>query len=172
MDGFRIGLIVRPHGVKGMLKVLPLTDDPSRFMDLDHVWVEKAGKHTEYPIVQASTSRGMVYVQLEGIDRCDLAETLRDCYLCVERKNAVALPQDTYFIKDLLECSVENEQGFVYGRVKDVLQTGANDVYIVGNGQREWLLPAIKKVIRSVDIQDRRITVEGAVFSEVVPDAD
>jgi 16S rRNA processing protein RimM len=172
MDGFRIGLIVRPHGVKGMLKVLPLTDDPARFMDLDHVWLEASGVYTEYAIVQASTSRGMAYVQLEGIDCCDRAETLRGCYLCVERKNAVALPQDTYFIKDLIGCRVENEQGFVYGQVKDVFQTGANDVYTIGNGQREWLLPAIKKVIRSVDIQQRRIVVEGTVFSEVVPDAD
>jgi len=159
-DHLQVGKIVNTHGVKGEVKLMPLTDDISRFDDLEWVFVESNGTMTRYDIQSVKYFKGMVIIKLEGIDDPETAATLKGCFALVDRENAVKLPEDTYFICDIIGCSVYDEKGTYLGQVRDVLQTGSNDVYVVRDEPgRELLLPALKSVVRKVQPDLRRIDV-------------
>ena len=104
MDCFRIGLFLRPHGVRGEVKMLSLTDDPKRFSRVHDAYIEyREGDYRPIRVQSARTiGEGFAIAKIDGIDTMDQAETLRDKYLCVDREHAVKLPEDTYFVKDLI----------------------------------------------------------------------
>ncbi|HOJ80261.1 MAG TPA: ribosome maturation factor RimM [Clostridiales bacterium] len=159
-DYLQVGKIVNTHGVKGEVKLLPLTDDISRFDDLERVFVESDGTMTRYDIQSVKYFKGMVIIKLAGIDDPETAAALKGCFALVDRENAVKLPEDTYFICDIIGCSVYDENGAYLGQVREVLQTGSNDVYAVRDETgREVLLPALKSVVRKVQPDLRRIDV-------------
>ena len=159
-DYLQVGKIVNTHGVKGEVKLLPLTDDISRFDDLERVFVESDGTMTRYDIQSVKYFKGMVIIKLAGIDDPETAAALKGCFALVDRENAVKLPEDTYFICDIIGCSVYDENGAYLGQVREVLQTGSNDVYEVRDETgREVLLPALKSVVRKVQPDLRRIDV-------------
>lgn len=163
-----IGEIINVHGVKGALKVQPLTDDLSRFSKLKEVYVKDAkarpdGKHLynkKYKIISALVSGGFVILRLYGIDDRDMADLFRGCFLEIDRKDAIDLPQDSYFIGDLIGAKVVEDSGDELGILHDVYQTGSNDVYAVKRpGKKDILLPAIGSVIKDVDIENGIVTV-------------
>jgi len=159
-DYLQVGKIVNTHGVKGEVKLMPLTDDISRFDDLEWVFVESNGTMTRYDIQSVKYFKGMVIIKLAGIDDPETAAALKGCFALVDRENAVKLPEDTYFICDIIGCSVYDENGAYLGQVREVLQTGSNDVYAVRDETgREVLLPALKSVVRKVQPDLRRIDV-------------
>lgn len=168
MDGqtIRIGFVQRAHGVGGALKVQPLGSDPARFMPLKSVTVERGGVFAEYAVTEVQVRAQTVYLALEGVGDRNAAERLRGAYICVPRAEAVRLPADTYFICDLVGCRVTDTSGQDWGVITDVLQTGANDVYVV-QGQKELLVPALKRVLRSVDIDGKHILLDAKVLAEV-----
>ncbi len=160
-----IGEIVNVHGVRGALKVTPLTDDPKRFRTLKQVTVSHQNhKKTEkkiYAVVSAVLAGNFVLLQLEGIDDRDKAMMLRGALLEIPREEAIVLPEDHYFIGDLIGCRVTESDGTVLGFVRDVFQTGSNDVYrVVSEQGAEILLPAIGEVILRIDIAAGEITVK------------
>jgi len=156
----QIGKIVNTHGVRGEFKLIPLTDDPSRFDDLKWAYIEKNGKMDRYAIQSVKYFKGTVIVKAEGIETPEAAAELKNCFMLVDRENAVKLPEDTFFICDLIGCSVYDENGVLLGQLKEVLQTGSNDVYVVKNEEgREVLLPALKSVVKSVLPEQKRIDV-------------
>ena len=105
-------------------------------------------------------SKNMVLLKLKGIDDINVAENYRNCYLKIDRKNAVELPEDTYFIVDLLDMEVETEEGETLGKIIDVYPTGSNDIYVVKNEEgKQILLPAISQVVKTVDIQNKKMIV-------------
>ncbi len=171
LDKFLIGEIVSVHGVKGALKVRPLTDHPVRFTKLDEVKVilpKNSPKGVEltrtYKVISAIVSGGFVLLRLYGIDDRDQAELYRGAMLEIPREKAIDLPEDSYFIGDLIGCQVmeELEDGTesLLGKVTDVLQTGGNDVYQVMTPDKiQMLLPAIKQVVRHVDVEQGIIHV-------------
>ncbi len=162
LNRIRIGEIVNVHGVKGALKVLPLTDDPVRFCSLAEVDLvpRRGGTPVTYKVLSASVSGGTVLLRLSGIDNRNEAEKMRGMFLELPREKAVKLPEDSYFIGDLIGCDVADEAGEDLGRLTDVQSTGANDIYeITGADGRTMWLPAIADVIKSVDIESGRITV-------------
>ena len=167
----KVGLIVKPHGVNGILRIYPLTDDCTRFLKLKTVYLDGPEGMLPQKVEQAAVHNGMAHLKLSGVTDRDAAERLRGQYLYIARKDAVALPENSYFISDLIGCEVVDNQGRVYGKVRDVLQTGANDVYVV-QGEKELLMPAIKKLVKEVDVANRRIVLEKSAVAEVVPDAD
>jgi len=155
-----VGKIVNTHGVKGELKVIPLTSDINRFDYLKIVWLEKDGKLTEHFVEKVRYHKGFVLVKLRGIEDMDKAAALKECFLKVDRKNARTLEEDEYFIADLMDCEVFEEEALL-GKITDVLQTGGNDVYVVNGGKHgEVLIPAIGQVVRKVDIKGKKIWVE------------
>lgn len=155
-----IGQIVNTYGIKGFVKVVPFTDNLSRFGDLKAVYLEtKKGLET-FEIEEVRYSKNTVLLKLKGIDDINIAEKYKNCYVKIDRKNAVELPEDTYFIVDLLNCEVYTEENEILGSIIEVYPTGSNDVYVVKNEQgKQILLPAISQVIKQVDIENKKIIV-------------
>lgn len=161
-----IGQIVRPQGIHGQLKVMPLTDDPARFMKLKTVLLQTKQKTVTYQITKCDCRQGNVYLHLAGIEERTEAEKLRGAFLAVERNQAVELPQDTDFICDLVGCRVVTNQGNVLGTLHEVLQNGATDVYVI-HGEKNVMVPALKKLFLEVDIDKKQMLVDEAILAEV-----
>lgn len=159
-----IGQITKPHGVRGEVKVLSLTDSLERFKELDKVLID--GKEVTITSVKLQSDRAIL--KLEGVDSMDAAEEYRNKYLEVRREDAMALDEDCYYIADLLDCFVYDTEGEELGKVYDVIETGSNDVYWVkGQGKKEVLIPALKTIVEKVDIENNKIIIKPVkVWSE------
>ena len=156
----QIGKIVNTHGVKGEVRLIPLTNDPHRFDDLEWVYVEKDSKMEQYTIKDVKYTKGSVVLKLSNVDTMEAAELLRDCFVLVDRSHAVKLPKDSFFICDVLGSTVFDENNIALGQLTDILQTGSNDVYIIkSESGKELLLPALKSVVRAISPEQKRIDV-------------
>ncbi|HRX58472.1 MAG TPA: ribosome maturation factor RimM [Eubacteriales bacterium] len=161
----RAGQIVRPHGVTGDVKIVPLTDDPARFRALKNAYLEQAGAITPVLLGNVRFQPGAVLLHIEGYDTPEQAASLKNAYLCVDRAHAVKLEEGTYFVADLIGCETFDTRGRAFGKVTDVLETGANDVYEIEHGK--LLVPALKRVLSEVDVENARITFDADVLGEV-----
>ncbi len=166
MQYLRVGQIVRAHGVRGDVKVIPLTDDPARFRALKMAYLETASDaYAPIAVENVRFLTDAVLLHLEGYDTAERAEKLKNVYLCVNRENAVKLEKDTYFVADLIGCETFDTNGKAYGKLTDVLETGANDVYEIERGK--LLVPALKKVLKEVDVERGRIVFDAGALEEV-----
>ncbi|NMA67111.1 MAG: 16S rRNA processing protein RimM [Clostridiaceae bacterium] len=156
-----IGKVVNTHGVKGEIRIIPLTSDLSRFDYLLFVNTEWEGKLKEFRVTSARFHKNFVLLKLKGIDTMDDAEKLKGQELLVERKHARKLEEDEYFICDIIGLEVFEDDVYL-GVITDVLQTGGNDVYVVNNKEtkKEILIPAIKSVVLEVDLENKRMKVK------------
>ena len=155
-----IGQIVNTSGLKGEVKVKPLTDDITRFDDLEKIYVQKANQLIEFKIQNVKYSKNMPILKLEGIDTIEEAEKYRNFYIKINREDAIKLDENSYFIVDIIGCDVYTEENMLLGKVTEVFQTGSNDVYAVKNTEgKEIFLPAISDVIKNVDIPNKKITI-------------
>ncbi len=152
----RIGQIINTHGVRGDVKVMPLTDDINRFKKLKEVYLNKKLVKVE----NVKFVKDKVILKLEGIDSMNEAEKykFKRPYLEVSRENAVELPEDTYFIADLIGCKVKDTNDFEYGEIVEVIHTGSNDVYWV-KGQKEILVPVIKEFVLEINVEDKLVVI-------------
>ena len=158
-DLFRVGVITSTHGIKGEVKVFPTTDDPMRFKELETIILDTEKEKLVMEIEQVKFFKQFVILKFKGYDNIDDIEKFRQNSLYVTREQAVPLKEDEFFIADLIGLIVEDEDGNVLGTLKDVLKTGANDVYIVENKDEEILLPAIKQCILKTDLKEKKMTV-------------
>lgn len=165
------GQIVKPQGLRGELKVQPLTDDPQRFETMEFVHLQQGSGYQAVAVVSLRLHEGFAYIKLQGINDRDAAEAVRGQYLWVDRANAVKLPEGRYYIADILGSLLVDETGKSYGRVKDVIQTGANDVYVIEQGAREWMLPALKNIILQYVLDEGHILIDPSQLLEEDPDA-
>lgn len=156
----QVGVITSTHGVRGEVKVFPTTDDPMRFKKLKKVILD-AGKETlPLEIQSVKFFKQFVILKFKGIDNINDIEKYKGRSLFVERKDAVPLEEDEYYIADMLGMSVYTEDGARFGTLKDVMETGANDVYIIDSDDHgEILVPAIKQCILSVDVEADRMVI-------------
>lgn len=155
-----IGQIVNTNGLKGILKVKPLTDDITRFEDLEAVYIEKAKELIKYNIQEVKYNKNMVLLKLEGIDDISEAEKYKNCYIKINREDALKLEENSYFVVDIIGLEVYTEEEELLGKVIEVFSTGSNDVYTIKNSEgKEILLPAISEVIKKVDIPNKKIIV-------------
>lgn len=150
-----IGEITKPHGIKGEVKVFPLTDDIQRFKKLKRVFID--GQEVRVSYVTVGHDRAIL--RLEGVDSVEEAEKLRKKLLVVPREEAVKLEEGAYFIEDLKDCTVYDEEGLELGKVAEVIQTGSNDVYWIKK-PKELLIPAIRDVVLSVDVEAEKIIIK------------
>ena len=162
---YRIGVIVRPHGVHGALKLDPLTDDSKRFRGLKEAFLEMHGEMRPVQLCVTSVAPDAVILSIAGIESPEQANTLRGAYVCVDRAHAVKLPEHTYFVADLIGCETFDTEGNAFGKLTNVFETGANDVYEIENGK--LMVPALKKVLSSVDTENGRIVFDAEVLKEV-----
>lgn len=157
---FEIGQIVNHFGIKGMVKVNPFTDDITKFEKLKSILMEKNGKLISIEIETVKYSKNQVLLKLKGINTIEEAEMYRGCYLKVARKDTEKLPENTYFIADLLGVNVYTDEEILLGTVEDIYNSGANDIYVIRNANgKQILLPAIKEVIKQVDVEQEKIIV-------------
>lgn len=150
----QVGVITQTHGVRGEVKVFPTTDDPVRFKELKHVVLDTGKETLPLEIENVKFFKQFVILKFKGYDNINDIEKYKRCPLLVEREDAVPLEEDEYFIADMIGLSVVTEDGEEFGILKDVIVTGANDVYIIDNSSYgEVLVPAIKECILDVDIE-------------------
>ena len=159
-DYFKVGIITSTHGVHGEVKVYPTTDDVKRFKRLKEVLMVNGKETRTLEIESVKFFKQMVILKFKGLDNMNDVEKFRQATLHVDRAHAVRLSRDEYFIADLIDLDVVDENQEKIGVLTDVLETGANDVYVITmpDGQ-EVLLPAIKQCILNVDMENRVMTV-------------
>ncbi len=163
-----IGTIGRARGLKGHVRVRPFTDDPGRFLGLDQAWLLESGKYTAIWIEEADVNGDAVYLRFQGVEDRSAAEALNGKSLYVRRDQAVELPPGAHFITDIIGCSVVDESGRFWGKLTEVMQPGAADVYVLRGGpEGDVLFPALKSVIINIDTAAKRIVVNAARFKEV-----
>lgn len=154
-DLLQVGIITSTHGVRGEVKVYPTTDDPRRFRRLKEVVLDTGREKMNLEIEGVKFFKQFVILKFKGLDNINDIEKYRQKSLYVTRKNAVRLQRDEYFIADLIGLKVQDEDGKELGTVKDVIETGANDVYEVEMADgKSLLLPAIKQCILNVDVEN------------------
>lgn len=157
---FEIGQIVNTSGLKGILKIKPFTDDIKKFSNLKTIYIKTKNGLTEFKIEQVRYVKNMVMLKLAGIDTVEEAEKYRNLYIKVLRGQEEELEEGSYYVVDILGCKVNTDANQELGKIVDVFQTGSNDVYVVKDEQgKQILLPAIKQVIKNVDIKNKIITV-------------
>ena len=159
-DLLQIGVITTTHGVRGEVKVFPTTDDPMRFKKLKQVILDTGKEQIELEVAGARFFKNLVILKFKGIDNINDVEQYRQKSLYVTRENAVPLGKNEYFIADLIGLKVVSDEGEELGDLSDVLQTGANYVYVVSKENTpDLLIPAIRDCIRQVDIENGTMQV-------------
>ncbi len=156
----QVGIITSTHGVRGEVKVYPTTDDAKRFKRLKEVILDTGKEQIALEIESVKFFKQFVILKFKGFDNINDVEKYRQKSLYVTRKNAVRLSRDEYFIADLMGLKVIDESETEIGILREVMETGANDVYVIDmNDGRELLLPAIKQCVLKVDIENGFVQV-------------
>lgn len=156
----QVGIITATHGLKGEVKVYPTTDDPRRFKKLKEVILDEKKGQRILEVESVKFFKQFVILKFKGLDDISDVEKMRQVGLYVTRENAVKLKKGEYFIADLIGMTVENEDGSILGVLKDVIATGANDVYdVTMEDGRSLLIPAIRDCILDVNVEEARMRV-------------
>ncbi|MFA9423683.1 MAG: ribosome maturation factor RimM [Sedimentibacter sp.] len=153
----KVGKIVNTHGVKGTVKCVSMTDDVERFEELEYIYTEK--DDTKRKINNVWYKNNLVYLQLEGIDDINIAETFRNTFMSIFEDQLRVLPEDSYYLFELEGMEVYSTDGEYIGNISVVYQTGANDVYEIVNKKKTFLIPAVKNVVKSVSIEDNKMVI-------------
>lgn len=160
VDKLRVGVISSTHGIRGEVKVFPTTDDPARFKSLKKVILEAKRETLELTVERVKFFKQFVIVKFKGIDDINDVEKYKGAELWVTREDAVPLEEGEYFIADLIGLTVMTDEGEKLGTLKDVLQTGANDVYeVTMSGGKTVLLPVIDECVLDVDLEKGEVLV-------------
>jgi 16S rRNA processing protein RimM len=155
-----VGYIHRAHGIEGCVLVESLTDNPTRFETLTEVLVEIDGERTLYHLERCSAaSRGWL-VKFKGVDDRSEAEKLKSGYLLIEAAKLPELEEGSYYLFDLIGMNVYTTSGELLGDITDVQQYPANDVYVIEGESGKLLLPAIRDVVKNIDVKNKRMEVE------------
>ena len=155
-----IGQIVNTFGIKGQVKVVPFTDDITQFDTLKQIYIEKRKNLELFEIEKSNYHKNMIILKLKGIDTPEQAESLRNCYIKINRKDARKLPEGTYFIVDLIGLDVYTDEEKLLGTLEDIYNAGSSDIHVVRTSEgKQILLPAIKDVIKKVDIENKKVIV-------------
>lgn len=156
----RVGVIASTHGIRGEVKVFPTTDSASRFKKIKEVILISEEGEQDLQIESVKFFKKFVILKFTGIDNINDIEKYKGCELYVDRAKAQHLRRNEYYIADLLGMEVVQDTGRKLGTIRDVIETGANDVYVVAMEQgRELLIPAIKQCILNVEIESGRMEV-------------
>lgn len=156
-DELQVGVITQTHGIRGEVKVFPTTDDVKRFQKLKQVTLDTGRERLLLEIEGVKFFKQYAILKFKGLDSINDVEKYKRGKLFVSRNQAVKLKKDEYFVADMIGMQVVTEDGAAFGILKEVLATGANDVYVVGReGETDVLLPAIKECVRKIDM-DRHV---------------
>lgn len=156
-----VGKIIKTQGNRGELRVYPLTDFPERFLRMKRVMVDLNGESRYYHMESARLYKQFIIIKFKETPDMTAAEKLRGGLLKITRDELTELPRDSFYIFDLVGMSVFDLEGSFLGVLEDVIHTGANDVYVVSReGAAPLLIPALKSVVKEIDVPGRRMVVE------------
>lgn len=156
-DILELGRIVNTHGIKGEIKIQPWCDDPEIFDSLEYLYINSE----KYKIIQTRPHKNCVITKLDGVDNIDSAEMLRNRIVTVEREMLGELPEGTYYIADIEGLEVKTADGRVLGKIKEIIKTGSNDVYVIDNDTKKpYLIPVIDQVVKEVNIDGGYVLIE------------
>lgn len=156
----QVGVITSTHGIRGEVKVFPTTDDPKRFKKLKQVILDTGKEKRDLEVESVKFFKQFVILKFKGIDNINEVERYKRCPLLVTRDHAVPLQEDEYFIADMIGMQVVTEDGALFGTLKGVIETGANDVYIIESSEHgEVLVPAIKECILDINIEEQKMQI-------------
>lgn len=158
MEYIQVGKIVNTHGIKGDVKVVPLTDDVKRFEKLKTVFI--GDEKLELEIVNVSYIKGNVLLRFKNYENINDIEKFKNYEVWIDEKDKIKLPKDSFFLDDILGLEVYLTDDTHLGTIKDILQPGANDVYVVKSESKEYLIPAIKDVIKKIDIDNKKMIID------------
>ena len=159
-DFLKVGVITTTHGVRGEVKVYPTTDEPERFLELDHVLLDTGKEFRDLEIKNVRFFKNLVILKFKGIDNINDIEKYKGHDLWIPREEGQELDDDEYYIADLLGLRVILDDGTEFGTLKNVMETGANDVYIIDtNAHGEVLVPAIRECIQDIDLEKNTMTI-------------
>ena len=159
-DLLQAGVITTTHGIRGEVKVFPTTDDVHRFEDLDSVLLDTGREYMELEIENVKYFKQYAILKFKGIDNINDIEKYKGRSLYVTRDQAIPLEEDEYYIADLIGRDIYLENGEKFGVLKDVMETGANDVYIVETEEgKEVLIPAIHECVLDIDVEENRMEI-------------
>jgi 16S rRNA processing protein RimM len=161
MDFVAIGIITKPIGTHGDVKILSLSTGHNRFLGLKSLWIgHQASDAQEFGIENVRADEEKIVVRLKGVESIERAEDLRKCYVFVPSEESVTLSSGNYFMDDIIGSEVVTGNQMYIGTVRDILSLPANDLWVVSDGKKEILIPAVRAIIRNVDISKKRITIE------------
>ena len=159
-DFFRVGVIANTHGIRGEVKIFPTTDDVKRFDYLKEAYIDAGKEKIKVEVSNVRYFKNLVIVKFKDIDNINDIEMYKKRELWIPREEAQELEEDEYYIADLIGMDVVLEDGSKFGTLKDVMETGANDVYVVEDAKgEEILLPAIRECILDVDVEKNVMTI-------------
>ena len=163
-----IGEVLKPQGIRGEVKVRPITNDVSRFKGVKSVFLKKGDSYTEKAVKVTRVDEDAAYLIFDGVADRNAAELMRGQFLYVDRAHSVKLDKDTNLIVDLIGCEGIDTNGRSIGKMTDVMQPGKNDVYVFEGPLGEVLVPALKSVVVEADMENRRIVFDAKRLDEVV----
>lgn len=153
-----IGIITNTHGIKGELKIKPLTDNKERYKYLEYFYIEN--NNEKIFIEKVWFKKDLVVVKLKDYNNINDVLHFKSKYVSITSDMLVKLPDDSYFIFDLIDITVYTKNGKELGKIKEVLQPGGNDVYVIKDNKREILIPAVKEIIIEVNIPDKKMIID------------
>ena len=168
LDKLKVGLIVKPQGIKGEVKIQPLTDDINRFKNLKEVIIDDKN----YRVLKAVIGGGTVFLTISGISDRNTAETFRGKFLDVTRENAVPLEEGRYFIADIIGCELLNDKGEKLGQITDVTPNRVDVITIKKTDGKIMRFPFLNDLVIDVDIINQKMTVLAKRLAEVSVDED
>lgn len=157
MTDVLIGEVLRPRGIKGELKIYPVTADPERFLKLQEISLRRGESRKSFKIVKARVEPDFAFLTVEGIESRDQAEVYRGWEVVVDRSEVPPLQEGWYYFE--LEGMQVYEGDVLLGTLMQVLETGANDIYLVKGSKGDICVPALKSVVLRVDVEGRRMDV-------------
>lgn len=160
MDYTIVGKIINTHGIKGEVKIYPMTDDIERFSDLERIYIGDVKRKVNLKTVRYH--KGFPIIGFEEFDDINQILPFRDQFIYVDDKDRITLPEDHYFIYDLVDCEVFDMNLNKIGYINDVLQNVSNDVYVVKDeiNHKEYLIPAVKQFVKLVDVENKRVVID------------
>lgn len=160
-DFVSIGVISKAHGIKGEVSITPITDELQQYEELHEVYLNMKQKRREkHTIERGNVRNNKIVVKFFGIDDRDAASALKGAIVEKRGEDCKLLPRDEYYIFDLIGLKVYTVEGMYLGEIAEVLTLTANDVYIVRDGEKEFLIPAIKDVIKKIDLEKETILID------------
>jgi 16S rRNA processing protein RimM len=160
MSRVTIGKIARVRGIKGEMVVVPLTDDPRRYFDLERVTISKEETTREFVIEKVRELRGKILLRLRQVENPEEARKLVGGFVEVEKEQVVKLPPGRYFVFDLVGLEVFTTQGQRIGKIKEIISLPANDIYVIQGDEKQYDIPALKTVVKKIDIQKGEMIIE------------